>query len=68
MGGKIACSASRVDDIIYIIGGYHVAANGSEISSVKVHRYDIINNTFLSDGADIPVPIDDQSQVVIGNE
>lgn len=65
-GGKIACSASRVGDIIYIIGGYHVASNGSEVSSSKVHRYDIISNTFLSDGTDIPVPIDDQSQIVIG--
>ena len=47
---KIASSASRVDDIIYIIGGYHVAANGSEESSAKVHRYDILNNVYLEDG------------------
>lgn len=65
-GGKIACSATRVGDIIYIIGGYHVAANGSEVSSSKVHRYDVINNVYLADGADIPVPIDDQVQVAQG--
>ena len=62
--GKIATSASRVGDIIYIIGGYHVFANGSEISSNKVHRYDTQTNSYLADGAPIPVPIDDQVQVV----
>jgi len=62
--GKIAASASRVGDIIYIIGGYHVFANGSELSSDRVHRFDTKTNTYLSDGAPIPVPIDDQVQVV----
>ena len=62
--GKIAASASRVGDIIYIIGGYHVFANNSEVSSEKVHRYDMVNNTYLSDGAPIPVAIDDQTQAV----
>ena len=65
--GKIASSASRVGDIIYIIGGYHVAANGTEESSSKVHRFDIVTNKFLSDGADIPTAIDDQVQVVRGD-
>lgn len=65
--GKIACSASRVGDIIYIIGGYHVASDGSETSSANVHRYDIINEVYLPDGTDIPVPIDDQVQIVNGH-
>ncbi len=62
--GKIATSASRIGDIIYIIGGYHVFSNGNEISSNKVHRFDTQSNTFLTDGAPIPVPIDDQVQAV----
>ena len=62
--GKIAAGASRIGDIIYIFGGYHVFANGSEVSSSKLHRYDIVNNTFLSDGAQIPVAIDDHVQAV----
>ncbi len=62
--GKIAASANRIGDIIYIIGGYHVFPTGSEISSDKVHRYHIPSNTYLDDGAPIPVPIDDQVQVV----
>ncbi len=63
-GGKIAASANRVGDIIYIIGGYHVASNGSEISSEKVHRYNTQTNTYMTDGMPIPIPIDDQVQVV----
>ncbi len=62
--GKIAPSASRVGDVIYIIGGYHVFASGSEESSDKVHRYDLASNSYLTDGAPIPVPIDDQVQAV----
>lgn len=62
--GKVAASASRIGDTIYIIGGYHVFADGSEKSSARVHRYHIPTNTFLPDGAPIPVPIDDQVQAV----
>ncbi len=62
--GKIAASADRVGDIIYIIGGYYVFPNLSEESSDDVHRYDMATNTYLSDGATIPVPIDDQVQAV----
>jgi len=61
---KIAAGASRIGNIIYIIGGYTVMPNGSEISSDKIHRYDIENNVYLEDGAPIPVPIDDHVQGV----
>ncbi|MCB0534556.1 MAG: T9SS type A sorting domain-containing protein, partial [Saprospiraceae bacterium] len=63
-GGKIAAAASTVSGKIYVIGGYHVEANGSETSSRKVHRFDPVLNNWLSDGADIPVAIDDQVQAV----
>ena len=62
--GKIACGASHIDNIIYIVGGYYVATNGSELSSAKLHRYDVLNEQYLSDGASIPVPIDDHVQAV----
>ena len=62
--GKIACAASRIKDTIYIIGGYHVLANANEISSNKVHRYNIITNQFMSDGANSILPIDDHVQCV----
>ena len=64
MGGKVAAGANTVNNIIYIIGGYHVFANGSELSSEKVHRYDPETNTYLSDGADLPRSIDDHVQAV----
>lgn len=63
-GGKIAASANTVKNKIYIIGGYHVASNYHETSSSKVHIFDPLLNTYLPDGADIPVPIDDQVQAV----
>lgn len=62
--GKIAAAASRVGNLIYIIGGYHVFPNGSELSSNKVHRFDIAQNQFLTDAAPLPVPIDDHVQAV----
>ena len=62
--GKIAASASRVGNIIYLIGGYHVYADGNEKSSNLVHRFDIVSNAWLPNAANIPVPIDDQVQGV----
>ncbi|MEM6697260.1 MAG: kelch repeat-containing protein, partial [Bacteroidota bacterium] len=62
--GKIASGASRVGEVIYIIGGYYVANNQTEESSDRVHRYDVLNDEYLSDGAALPVPIDDHVQAV----
>lgn len=62
--GKVALSASRIGDIIFIVGGYHVLPNGNEVSSDKVHRFSIPENQFLQDAAKIPVAIDDQVQCV----
>lgn len=62
--GKIASAASRVGDTIYIVGGYYVFANGSEVSSDRVHRFDVRRNRFVADGTPVPKPIDDHVQVV----
>jgi len=62
--GKVASAASRVKNLIYILGGYHVFKDHSEKSSSKVHRYDVIKNQFLEDGTPIPIPIDDHVQAV----
>ncbi len=62
--GKIASAASRIGNIIYITGGYYVNSNGSEESSDKVHRYDILSNSYLADGSPIPVPTDDHVQAI----
>jgi hypothetical protein len=65
--GKIAAAASRINDTIYVIGGYHVFEDSSEKSSDRVHRFHISQNRFLEDGAKVPVPIDDQVQAVYKN-
>jgi len=63
--GKIASAASVVGGVAYVIGGYHVlAASPFEISSNKVHRFDLSTETWLTDGAPIPIPIDDHVQAV----
>jgi hypothetical protein len=62
--GKIAMGANTVQGKIYIIGGYHVLPNGNEISSNKVHVFNPGSNTFESDAAPVPVPIDDHLQCV----
>lgn len=62
--GKVAAGASTVRNKIYIIGGYHVFANGGENSSDRVHIYDPETDQYLPDGVAVPVPIDDHVQAV----
>lgn len=62
--GKIACGVSRVGDKLYIMGGYHVLSNSNEVSSDKVHVFNVNTNAYEADGANIPVPIDDHVQCV----
>ncbi len=66
--GKIACAANRIDSIIYISGGYHVYKDGHEVSSNKMHRYNINKNIFLEDAAPIPIATDDHVQAVWKNK
>ena len=63
-GGKIAAAANVIGDKIYIVGGYHLAPNCSETSSNRIHIFDPLTNTYLPDGNNLSVPIDDQVQVV----
>ena len=62
--GKIAKGASFVNGKIYIIGGYHVFSNGNELSSDRVHIYNPVSDTYETDGASIPIAIDDHVQAV----
>ena len=63
--GKIASAASVVGDTAYVIGGYHVfQGQPFELSSNRVHRLDLSTNTWMPNGTNIPVAIDDQVQAV----
>ncbi len=62
--GKIATGASTINNVIYLIGGYHVYDNFSEDTSPKVHRFDCETNVWLTEGTPTPVPIDDHVQAV----
>ncbi|HFB99176.1 MAG TPA: T9SS C-terminal target domain-containing protein [Phaeodactylibacter sp.] len=62
--GRVAAAASLVKNKIYIIGGYEVLANGSEISVDKVHIYNPDTNSYEPDGTPIPLAIDDHVQTV----
>ncbi len=62
--GKIAGAASYIKNKIYIMGGYHVYNDGSELSSSRVHIYNPSTNVYETDGSPIPVPTDDHAQVV----
>lgn len=62
--GKIASAVSTLKGKVYILGGYHVYANSSEKSSSRVHIFDPQTDTYLADGAPIPIPIDDHVQAV----
>lgn len=61
---KIASGASFVKGKIYVFGGYHVGSDDSEVSSDKVHIYNPTTDLYESDGASIPIPIDDHVQAV----
>ena len=62
--GKVAAAASTIKDKIYVIGGYHVYSNGSELSSNKVHCFNTRTETWEPDKQNIPIAIDDHVQAV----
>jgi len=56
--GRLGATAQTVGDTIYIIGGYSVAEDGTEVSTPEVFAYDIKAGTYTRK-ADMPVPVDD---------
>lgn len=65
--GRLAATAQTVDGLIYVIGGYTVAEDGSERSLPDVAIYDPAADSW-SRGADIPVPTDDAVSGVLGGD
>lgn len=62
--GKVAAGASTVGNKIFVIGGYHVLANGTELSSNKVHCFNPQTGNWEADRSPAPVAIDDHVQAV----
>ena len=56
--GRLAATAQVVQGLVYVIGGYTVAADGTEASVPDVNVYDPETDTWRR-GADIPLPTDD---------
>ncbi|MDT8341299.1 MAG: hypothetical protein RQ751_07280 [Longimicrobiales bacterium] len=56
--GRLAATAQSVGGRVYLLGGYTVAADGSERSVPDVNIFDPTTGSW-SRGADIPVPADD---------
>ncbi len=56
--GRLAATAQVVDGLIYVVGGYTVAEDGSERSVPDVNVLDPVTESW-SRAADIPVPSDD---------
>ncbi|MDZ4716043.1 MAG: hypothetical protein SH819_11290 [Cytophagales bacterium] len=61
--GRLASAASAVRNKAYIVGGYAVFENGKEKSSNRLFIFDSQTEAF-SQGAPLPIPIDDHVQGV----
>ena len=62
--GKIAASASFINNRIYVIGGYHVDTNLNEYSSNRVHVYNPFIDSFEVDGTNMPIASGDHVQAI----
>lgn len=56
--GRLASTAVGVDGLVYLFGGYTVAADGTEVSTPEVLAFDPRTATYAA-RAPMPVPVDD---------
>lgn len=56
--GRLAATAVGVGGQVYLFGGYTVAADGAEVSTVENFRFDPVTKSY-SRIADMPVAVDD---------
>lgn len=56
--GRLAATAIGVNGVVYLFGGYTVAADGSEVSAPENFAFDPAQQTYTRI-ADMPVPSDD---------
>jgi N-acetylneuraminic acid mutarotase len=64
--GRLASVAVAVGGAVYLFGGYSVAADGHEISTADVLRFDPRSRTYRK-VAPMPVPVDDAVALVRGD-
>ncbi|WP_153914175.1 Kelch repeat-containing protein [Shewanella sp. TC10] len=63
LAGRLASIAIGLEDKAYVFGGYTVAKNHEEISTVDNYRFDVITNQYQRI-ADMPVAVDDTAASV----
>jgi hypothetical protein len=56
--GRLASTAVGVNGLVYLFGGYTVAADGAEVSTPEVLAFDPGTQTYIR-RAPMPVPVDD---------
>lgn len=64
--GRLASAAVGVGDLVYLFGGYTVAADGTEVSTPEVFAFDPRANAY-SPRKPMPVPVDDTVAVPFDN-
>jgi N-acetylneuraminic acid mutarotase len=64
--GRLASVAAAANDAIYLFGGYSVAADGHEVSTPDVLRFDPGPRTYRQT-APMPTPVDDSVALVFEN-
>lgn len=64
--GRLASAAVGVGDLVYLFGGYMVAADGTEVSAPEVFAFDPKANTY-SPRKPMPVPVDDTVALPFAN-
>jgi len=60
---RLASTAVTLSNTIYIIGGYTVAQDGTEVSTPEVYAFNAADNTYTL-RAPMPVPVDDTVALV----
>ncbi|GIU51956.1 kelch repeat-containing protein [Shewanella sp. KT0246] len=63
LAGRLASIAVGLNDKAYVFGGYTVAKNHEEISTIDNYQFDVLNNQYQRI-ADMPVAVDDTAASV----
>lgn len=62
--GRLAAVAVAAADAVWLFGGYHVAADGSEVSSPDVYQINARRKPVYRRSTPIPIPVDDTLALV----